>query len=86
MTATPDTIQFGVSQLTGERVARYAACPYCGSDIHRYPRMAWPHGHRMYHRCTGCTYGAWEHDETTQVLALLVAETRATRRREAVGV
>lgn len=70
-------VQFGVSTYTGQRSVRYAACPHCGGEIHRYPRLAWPHGFRLFGKCAdGCGWAAWEHEESDAILARLGVQVK----------
>lgn len=72
--ATPPNVALVMSVYSGRIVARYLTCPYCAGEMHRYPRMAHPHGHRLYGRCMDCNYGAWEHEEHDRIMDSMAVE------------
>lgn len=63
-----------VISFGGGIVARYKTCPFCAGEMHRYPRPAHPHGHRLYGRCLGCNAGWWEHEEHGRIMDSMAVE------------
>lgn len=70
----PENVRVITSVYSGRQCARYLTCPYCGGEMHRYPRAAHPHGHRLYSRCMECNAAWWEQEESDHILSWLPVE------------